>query len=44
MATLGLTVRHGEFVFFLGTSRFMRTFATERQRSSFGTMSLAWYQ
>jgi hypothetical protein len=43
MATLGLTVRHGEWVFFLGGSRFMKTFASERQRSAFGTMSLSWY-
>jgi hypothetical protein len=44
MATVGLTVRHGALVFFLGTTRLTKAFATERERSAFGTMSLSWYQ
>ena len=43
MATLGATVRHRDFVFFVGQTLFTKTFETERQRSKFGTMSLSWY-
>ncbi len=43
MATLGLTARHRDLVFFLGRTRFTKTFANERERSEFGTMSLSWY-
>jgi hypothetical protein len=43
MATLGLTVRHQDLVFFVGKTYFTRTFDTERERAEFGTMSLSWY-
>ncbi len=43
MGTLGLSVRHKDFVFFAGRSYFTKTFATERRNPEFGTMSLSWY-
>jgi lipid A 3-O-deacylase len=43
MATLGVSVRHGGFVFFAGRTHFTKAFATERQRAQFGTMSVSWY-
>ena len=43
MATLGLNVRHRDFVFFLGRTYFTKTFQTERQRAEFGTASLSWF-
>jgi hypothetical protein len=43
MATLGLNVRHRDFVFFFGQTYFTDTFDTERQRPEFGTLSLSWY-
>ena len=43
MATLGMTVRHQELVFFVGRTHFTKTFETERQRAEFGTFSLSWY-
>ena len=43
MGTLGLSVRHDNFVFFLGRTYFTKTFETERRRPEFGTMSLSWY-
>lgn len=43
MATLGMTVRHGSLVGFIGKTFFTRTFDTERQRTEFGTFSLSWY-
>ena len=43
MGTLGLSVRHGSFVFFVGRTYFTKTFETERRSPEFGTMSLSWY-
>jgi hypothetical protein len=43
MATLGVTARHRDFVFFVGRTFFTKTFKTERQRAEFGTFSLSWY-
>ncbi|GIL05387.1 MAG: membrane protein [Betaproteobacteria bacterium] len=43
MATLGVAVRHGGFVFFVGRTFFTKTFETERERVEFGTLSLSWY-
>jgi lipid A 3-O-deacylase len=43
MGTLGLSVRHKDFVFFLGRTYFTKTFETERRRPEFGTMSLSWF-
>jgi lipid A 3-O-deacylase len=43
MATLGISVRHRGFVFFVGRTRFTKTFETERQRAQFGTFSLSWH-
>jgi hypothetical protein len=43
MATLGISARHRGFVFFLGRTYFTKTFANERERSEFGTLSLSWY-
>lgn len=43
MATLGVTVRRRGWVFFAGRTAFTKTFATERQRAEFGTMSLSWH-
>ena len=43
MGTLGLSVRHSNFVFFLGRTYFTKTFETERRRPEFGTMSFSWY-
>ena len=43
MATLGISVRHLDFVFFLGKTYFTKTFDTERQRPEFGTVSLSWH-
>ena len=43
MATLGVTARHGGFVFFLGRTWFTKTFDTERQRVGFGTLSVSWF-
>lgn len=42
MATLGLSVRHGGFVFFAGRTQFTKTFETERGHTEFGTMSASW--
>ena len=44
MATLGLAVRHRNFVFFIGRTGFSRGFDTQRERPSFGTLSLSWYE
>lgn len=43
MGTLGLSVRHGSFVFFVGRTYFTKTFDTERRSPEFGTMSVSWY-
>ena len=43
MATVGISVRHGRFVGFLGRTYFTKTFETERKRPEFGTLSLSWY-
>ncbi|HSW18055.1 MAG TPA: lipid A deacylase LpxR family protein [Ramlibacter sp.] len=43
MATLGITARHRDFVFFLGKTFFTKTFENERKRSDFGTLSLSWF-
>ena len=43
MFTLGLNVRHRNFVMFLGSTSFTRTFKTERQHAEFGTLSLSWF-
>ena len=43
LATLGFTVRHRGFVFFLGRTYFTDTFDTQRRRPEFGTLSLSWY-
>ena len=43
LATLGFTVRHRGFTFFLGRTYFTKTFDTERRRPEFGTLSLSWY-
>ena len=43
MATLGISARRGNFVFFLGRTFFTKTFETERERVQFGTLSLSWY-
>jgi hypothetical protein len=43
MATLGFTVRHGGWVFFIGRTYFSKTFETERERANFGTLSFSWY-
>jgi hypothetical protein len=43
MGTLGFSVRHSNFVFFLGRTYFTKTFETERRRPEFGTMSFSWY-
>jgi lipid A 3-O-deacylase len=43
MATLGLTVRKGDLVFFAGRTYFTKAFETERERAEFGTMSLSWH-
>jgi hypothetical protein len=43
MGTLGVSVRHKNFVFFAGRTYFTKTFATERRNPDFGTMSLSWY-
>lgn len=43
VATFGISVRHRRFVAFLGQTYFTETFATERKRPEFGTLSLSWY-
>ena len=43
MLTLGISVRYGGFVAFLGRTHFTRTFETERESPEFGTLSLSWY-
>jgi len=43
MATLGISVRHRGFTFFLGRTHFTKTFDTERERVKFGTLSASWY-
>jgi lipid A 3-O-deacylase len=43
MATLGFSVRHSSFVFFLGRTYFTKTFDTERKSPEFGTLSLSWF-
>jgi hypothetical protein len=43
MATLGVSARRGDFVFFLGRTYFTKTFETERERVQFGTLSLSLY-
>jgi hypothetical protein len=43
MGTLGIAARHRALVFFLGRTYFTKTFATQRQRPEFGTLSLSWY-
>ena len=44
MATLGITVRRRDFVFFVGRTEYTKTFDTERERVSFGTLSVSWHQ
>ena len=41
--TLGVSVRHRNFVAFLGRTCFSKTFETEREDVQFGTFSLSWY-
>ena len=43
MATLGISVRHSSFVFFLGRTYFTKTFDTERKSPEFGTLSFSWF-
>jgi hypothetical protein len=43
MSTLGIAVRHRDFVFFFGKTYFSKTFETERQKPEFGTLSLSWH-
>jgi hypothetical protein len=43
MATFGISVRHRRFAAFLGQTYFTKTFATERERPEFGTLSFSWY-
>ena len=43
MFTYGLTARRGDLVFFLGKTHFTKTFAAERERPDFGTLSVSWY-
>lgn len=43
MATVGISVRHGGFVAFLGRTNFTKTFEAERRTPDFGTLSLSWY-
>jgi len=43
MGTLGVSVRHRNFVAFVGRTFFSKTFETEREDVQFGTFSLSWY-
>lgn len=43
LATIGLTARRREFVFFIGRTTFTKAFAGERKRADFGTVSLSWH-
>jgi hypothetical protein len=43
LATLGVTVRHGTMVFFLGRTAFTKSFETQRKRPDFGTLSFSWF-
>lgn len=42
MTTVGISVRHGRFVGFLGRTYFTKSFKSERERTDFGTLSLSW--
>jgi hypothetical protein len=42
-ATLGISVRHRNFVAFFGRTQFTKTFDTEREDVAFSTLSLSWY-
>lgn len=43
LLTAGLAIRRGRFVFSMASTYFTKRFATERQNTEFGTLSISWY-